>query len=122
MKRFLLMFALAAMTLAGSDLTGKWSGSIQFNHDGETKDDVAYMVLKQSGEDVTGTVGPAADKQWELKNGKIRDGKVTFDVVSPEGPTVKFNLEFDGERLKGDANGEHDGRKFSAKLDMKRAE
>ncbi len=45
---------------------------------------------------------------------------MTFDVVIDQGPTLKFDLTFDGDTIKGSANAERDGQKLQAKLELKR--
>jgi hypothetical protein len=46
-------------------VTGKWSGSFNAtNPNGETKESTAVLVLKQTGTDITGTVGPNEDEQF----------------------------------------------------------
>ena len=120
--RILFAMLVAAATLAAGDLTGKWSGSFNFTRpDGEKRDDQAYMVLKQEGETVTGTVGPNVDRQWPLKNGKLQGQKLTFEV-QPEGdgPLVKFDLTFEGERIHGEAKAQSNEGQLQAKLDLKR--
>ena len=38
------------------------------------------MDLKLDGAKVTGTAGPDQSKQWAIKNGKLQEGKLTFEV------------------------------------------
>ncbi|MEP7341576.1 MAG: hypothetical protein ABI977_27845 [Acidobacteriota bacterium] len=110
---------LASALMAAEDLTGKWSGSFIITMDGETKDDVAYMVLKQSGTELTGTAGPSTDQQWAIQKGKIEGNKITFEVQS-DGPLLKFELALADGHLKGDAKAEHDGHSMKAAVDVQR--
>jgi hypothetical protein len=125
MKTLICLLLLTGLTLTAGELTGKWSGKFDITTaDGENKPDSAVMNLKVDGTKVTGTAGPNEDQQWEIKNGKLEAGKLTFEVL-PEGDEDKgllvFDLVFDGETIRGTASG-HDGdNKLSAKVDLKRA-
>ena len=110
---------LASAVLAADDLTGKWAGSFIISIDGQTKDDVAYMVLTQKGTELTGTVGPNTDQQWPILKGKVEGNKVTFEVQS-DGPLVKFELTLADGHLKGEAKAEHDGQTMKAAVDVQR--
>ncbi len=114
-----LMAAPQATSKAVEDMTGKWSGSFLITMDGETKDDTAYMVLKQTGTALTGTAGPSADQQWDIQKGKIEGSKVTFEV-NADGPTLKFELTLADGHLKGNANAELDGKALKAAVDVQR--
>jgi hypothetical protein len=102
------------------DLTGKWNGSFIMTVDGQQNDDVAFMTLTQKGDVITGTAGPSLDEQWPIANGKIDGGKITFDVHA-QGPLIHFTLALVDGRLKGEAQGEMEGRKLSAVVDLGRS-
>ena len=112
---------MVGAAIAG-ELTGKWSGSFnQLRPDGTAGDEGgALMVLKLAGKVVTGTAGPDESRQMAISNGKLEGRKLTFEVVQDGGPTLKFDLTFDGETIKGAANGERGGQQMSAKVDLKR--
>lgn len=114
-----LLLLLACPLIAAEDLTGKWSGSFIISMDGQTKDDVAFMVLKQNGSELTGTAGPNPDQQWAIQKGKIEGNKITFEVQTDE-PLIKFNLTLADGHLKGEANAEHEGRSLKATVDVQR--
>jgi len=121
MKRLLLAAVALATLVFAADLTGQWTGSFDMTApDGSTNPSTAYLDLKVSGGTVTGTAGPDENKQHPISNGKLEGKKLTFDLVPENGPTLKFDLVYDGETIKGTATGEHDGQKMSAKLDVKR--
>ncbi|HYK87702.1 MAG TPA: hypothetical protein VE398_02960 [Acidobacteriota bacterium] len=113
----------SVVVLGAGKLSGKWSGSFDISSsDGESHPDSAFMVLKENGGTVEGTAGPNADEQMEIRNGKLDGDKLTFEVVK-EGGTIKFDLVFEGDSIKGTAEGQRpDGVKMTAKLDLKRAE
>jgi len=123
MKRLIgvagLVLLLATGLLAAEDLTGKWSGSFTMTRDGQTKDDTVYMVLKQSGAELTGTAGPNVNQQWPILKGKIEGAKVTFEVQTDE-PLIQFELTLADGHLKGDARAEHQGRSMKAVVDAQR--
>jgi len=115
----LLTSALMASSKAPEDLTGKWSGSFVITMDGETRDDAAYMDLKQSGTELTGTAGPNADQQWTIQKGKVEGNKATFEVQT-DAPLIKFELTLADGHLKGEAKAEHEGRTMKAAVDLQR--
>jgi hypothetical protein len=102
------------------DLTGKWDGSFIMTMDGQQNEQAAHMVLTQKGTALTGTAGPNPDRQWAIVNGKVDGAKVTFDLQS-DGPILKFTLTLVDGRLKGDAAGEQEGMKLTAKVDVGRS-
>ena len=116
MHRLAMLLLIASLALAG-DLTGKWSGT--FAPSDSSTPTGAYMDLKLSGRSVTGTAGPDETHQKEISNGKLEGNKLTFEVAQ-DGRTLKFDLTFDGESIKGVASAEKDGQRMSAKLDLKR--
>jgi len=61
-------------------VTGKWSGTHAADPNAEAKESTALLVLKQSGSDITGTVGPNADEQFPIQKGKIDGDKITLEV------------------------------------------
>ena len=123
MRRFLCFLALTALvgvSIAEVNVTGNWSGSFNVTRpDGETKDSTALLKLKQSGADITGTVGPNEDEQSTIQKGRIVGDKITLEAEH-EGHTIKFNLVLAGERMTGEANMSGDGETATAKLDVTR--
>jgi len=111
---------LAPVLLAADDITGKWSGSFVITFpDGETKDSMAFMDLKQNGVELTGTAGEGPDKQWAIQKGKVDGNKITFEVQTDE-PLVKFELTLIDGHLKGEAKAEHEGKSMKAAVDLQR--
>lgn len=109
-----------ALTAAAADINGKWSGSFTTeNGDNGT----AYVILKQSGDTLTGTAGPNAGEQWPGLQGTVSGSKVSFQVKSASDGTVyNCSLALDGDHLKGDVTfTSADGQSGKAKLDLTRA-
>ena len=79
------------------------------------------LILKQSGNGLTGTAGPSEEKQFPIQNGKIDGDKVTFDIDAG-GPTMHFELLATEKRLSGSVHAEHEGETRNAKLDVTRSE
>lgn len=124
MKTLLLsLFALAALAglaMADTNVTGNWSGSFNItNPSGESKDATAFLMLKQTGGDITGTVGPNEDEQFPIQKGKIEGDKITL-VAEHDGHTIQLDLVLSADRITGEANMSGDEGKIKAKLDLKR--
>ena len=118
MTKILCCLLLASMAMF-ADVTGKWSGSFDATDpDGQTQAHKAFMVLKQSGDAITGTAGPDEDRQFSIKVGKIEGDKITLEVVLDDGGVLKFDLTLADGHIKGDVKGEVGDRKMSAKLDV----
>ena len=119
MTRILCCFLLTAMAMF-ADVTGKWSGSFDVTApDGQTKASTAFLVLKQSGDAITGTAGPNERQQFTIKVGKIEGDKIALEVAHENGLVIKFDLTLAGGHLKGNASGENEeGQKMTAKLDV----
>jgi hypothetical protein len=118
---FLMLAALAGVALADVSVTGKWSGSFNpTDSNGESKESTALLVLKQSGSDITGTVGPNEDEQFAIQKGKIEGDKITL-VVDHDGSTMTFNLLLAADRITGEAQMSRDGETKKAKIDVSRA-
>jgi len=120
--RSLMVIVLAAgFALADANVTGKWSGSFNASDpNGDSKESTAIMVLKQTGSDITGTVGPNDDEQFEIRKGKIEGDKITLEVEQ-EGHTLTFNLVLAADRITGEARLSRDGQTRTAKIDVTRA-
>jgi hypothetical protein len=124
MRTLLCILVLAFSGIATADdvsATGKWSGSFKISHaNGETEDSTAILVLKQTGTEITGTVGPDEDKQLPIQKGKIEGTKITLEADN-QGRTIKFALVLSGDHITGEASmSEDDGGIGKAKLDVTR--
>jgi hypothetical protein len=117
----LVLAALAGAAFADVDVTGKWSGSFTMTGpDGETKDGTALLILKQTGADITGTVGPNEDERFTIQKGKIEGDKITLEA-DHGGHTMKIDLVLAADRITGEAHMEADGQTLKAKIDVSRA-
>jgi hypothetical protein len=122
MKTIFYSLVLFAMTLSAADLTGKWSGTYDVTiSDGQTLKGRVYMVLTQSGSDLTGTIGPDEQQQSQITKGKVENERITFENQT-EGPLMRFELRLVDEHIRGEGRGDMEGMKIQAKLEMARAE
>jgi hypothetical protein len=97
----------AAHAAADPDFSGKWSGSFEIHFaDGRVIQDSAWLTLRQAGTTVTGTVGPKADQQGDIRETVTKGKRLEFIADSTRGKTLKFELERNGEELSGVATGE----------------
>ena len=124
MRTLLCLFVLAALAcaaIADVDVTGKWSGSFNITGpNGETKDGTALLMLKQSGTDITGSVGPNEDEQFVIQKGKIEGDKITLEA-DHGGNIMKIDLVLAADRITGEAHMSADGQTLKAKIDVSRA-
>jgi len=124
MRTLLCLFVLAALAcaaIADVDVTGKWSGSFNMTGpNGETKDGTALLMLKQSGTDITGSVGPNEDEQFVIQKGKIEGDKITLEA-DHGGNTMKIDLVLAVDRITGEAHMSAEGQTLKAKIDVSRA-
>lgn len=122
MKTLLCALALSTLTLLGADVTGKWSGTFEMTREGEAHSGGAYMILKQEGNKITGTVGASADQQFPIKMGTIEENRVHLEIVPDQGPAlVKLDLKLEAEdHMLGDLTAEGGDGGFKGKIDLKR--
>lgn len=92
-----VMLAMAVSAWA-ADVTGKWTGSMTLNSGG---DQPAFVMLKQSGEVLTGSQGPSQDHQFPITSGRF-DGKQVTIEAHPGGAVFKLSMKLDGNKLTGD--------------------
>ena len=105
-----LVLALAFAWLAGgvraedkkaSGVTGTWKSTFT-NNDGQTIE--TTYKLKQEGEKLTGTVKRGEGEERKIEEGKVKDGKVSFQLTFERDGnkrTVKFEGELSGDTIKG---------------------
>ena len=103
-----------------ADVTGKWSGTVVMKMpDGQTQAQPAWMSLKQANGALTGTAGPSADRQSEIKDGKVDGDRLEFKITV-EDAMVMIKLRTEGDGLKGDAIIDTPDGKMTGALDLKR--
>ena len=122
LRCFLVLAALISFAVAADiDVSGKWSGSFNATgQNGEIKETTAVMLLKQSGTDISGTVGPSDDAQFAIQKGKIEGDKITLEA-DHDGHTIRFDLVLADNRISGDVSMSVEGQTAKAKIDVTRA-
>jgi len=114
MKRIAVALLASCLCLA-ADVTGKWSGTLEFRGGGPPTPSV--VLLKQDGQKVTGTGGPSDADQQPLEDGKIEGDKLTFRFQG-----VQVTLTVSGDRMEGEFSARRsEGPPMVAKLALKRA-
>jgi hypothetical protein len=120
--KHILLFMWTAVSLLAADATGKWTGTLTVpTSNGGERPGPAYLILKQEGGKITGTVGPDANERHTIQNGKAENGNLTFEVASGAS-TMKFALQQTGDEIKGEVTRERDGQTQTARLAVKRDE
>ena len=111
-------------TPSASDVTGNWNGTLKPD-DPSQGEETGLLILKQDGSAVTGTAGPNVDQRFPIAKGKIattKDGTMlTFELTSPSGMVMQFEMKLADGHLKGSAKAEMGGQKRSAVVDFTRA-
>lgn len=86
----------AGAALASGDVTGRWQGTLKV----QGNDIPGYLVLKQDGQQLSGTAGPSAEKQIEISKATVDGDRITIEAK--QGDTVLgFELRLEDGQLKG---------------------
>ena len=117
---FLVLAVLAVAAVADVDVSGKWSGTFNMTGPDGDKDGTAILNLKQSGSDISGSVGPSEDEQFPIQKGKIEGDKISLEA-DHGGHTMKIDLVLADNRITGEAQMEAEGQTLKAKIDVSRA-
>src|SRR5215469_10013997 len=101
----LVLFFAAVSMHAQQNVSGRWQGSFDVpGPNGAMQHDTAFLILQQNGTQVTGSAGQNEEKQTPLSDGLFKDGVLTFGL-HVRGTTVQFNLNLEGDHLRGTATG-----------------
>jgi hypothetical protein len=104
------------------NITGKWSGSLEIHKpDGEVDQTTALLILNQSGDTVTGTLGPNDEDQMAIKQGKVVGSEIQLNAEMNNGTPISLHLHLEGDHLKGDLTSDSPDGKITGKLDLSRA-
>ncbi len=121
MRRVFLLMTVLAASLAAADLTGRWTGTVEFKGaDGEAGG--ACLELKQQGDEITGKAGPNEEDLHPISNAKFDGKRLTFQVTGPQGQVFKLALELVADdKLEGTIDGQNEaGDKMTGKLAVKK--
>ena len=114
----------APVVLAGADISGKWSGSIEVadNSGGSAITTPVRAVFEQKANLVSGRIGRREDEAAEsIRNGKVEGTKISFEVSSVETTSaMKFKLVLQGDRLEGEMKGTVDSGEIVGKVRLTR--
>jgi hypothetical protein len=75
------------------------------------------VILKQQGEETTGSLGPSKANQFPLKKGKISGKTIRMEM---ENNRIVFVLTLDGDRLNGEIDDADEPGKVLARVELKR--
>jgi hypothetical protein len=97
----LLLLPLSFAAFA-ADVSGTFQVTISMTApDGSVRKDVGLALLKQSGDVITGTIGPDQNRQNPIIEGTIKGDKVTLKIVPQPDLTMTFELTVRGDKLVG---------------------
>ena len=119
----ILVTITAAPFQSAASVSGTWAGPLIIKVDGKAVEEHVHVVLKQSGDVVTGTAGENADQQYPIRNGRLTTAQgvatLTFEFIA-NGVHSSFSLRPIDGHLKGDVRivGE-DGHPFTATAELK---
>jgi hypothetical protein len=116
MRNILLALFLFTASAMAADFTGKWSGEGVTNGEAHA----LYFVLKQMGDTVTGTSGPDASEQHDFTTIKVDGSKIVLDVTIGDNGSLHFELEGEGDSLKGTVRVKHGDTSESGTVTMKK--
>ncbi|HWR50539.1 MAG TPA: hypothetical protein VN428_05505, partial [Bryobacteraceae bacterium] len=92
MRRLLPILFLTG-ALFGADLTGRWTGMVEYKTpDGEPRSGGAFVMLKHDGDAITGKAGPTEDEAQPISNAKFDGQKLILAVTAPNGNVVRLAL------------------------------
>src|ERR1043166_8396119 len=104
MKKVFCLLELAVGLFADVNVTGNWTGTFSpVDKDGATHEGPALLKLKQTGTDITGTLGPSEDEQYPIAKGKLDGNKLTIEI-NGDGHNIRFDLVVAEDSIKGDAD------------------
>jgi len=120
MKKAFLLLPFLAFALSASDLSGKWSGTIDIEDSGTTVPIQVEFV--QKSDVVSGKVGrTGAGDEADIRNGKVDGAKISFEVVSHETSGVfKWTLALVNDQLEGEMKGSTDDGEIVGKVKLSR--
>ena len=117
-----LSFIGQARAADKKDATGTWKWKTQARNGGQERE--VTLKLKQDGEKLTGAILGANNQETEIKEGKVADGKISFNVVRERNGqtfTTKYSGKLDGDTIKGKIESERNGQTQSRDWEAKRA-
>jgi hypothetical protein len=117
----LVLLVAAPAALAADSVDGTWEWSIT-TPNGQTFEQKAK--LKQDGEKLTGVIVGRNNQETEIKDGKIKDGELSFSVTrerNGQTMTTKYSGKLSGDRIKGKTERQRDGETQSRDWEAKRA-
>jgi hypothetical protein len=119
MLKLFCCFVLSAIALF-ADVTGKWTGTGKADtSDGDAQVMTVNLDLKQTGNEVTGTVSTGESSDRFSAKGTL-DGDVLTMKVETDQATYNVTLTVSDDHMAGQANAEQGGAKVHVKLDFKR--
>jgi len=113
-----LLLIVCAWPAATTDLSGKWTGTINVVENGEAKTVPVLLILKQDGTKLTGSGGTSEDDQHAIIKGSVEGDKVTIEAVGGDNESEHYflDLTIDGDQMTGDIRkGDSDRMKMSVK-------
>jgi hypothetical protein len=115
--------AIAQSKPASADVAGNWKWTID-PQGGQTIDQ--SVKFKQDGQKLSGTFTDGFDgAAFDIKDGKLSDGQVSFTVVRPfmdaGSITLNFSGKLEGETIKGKVNFSFGDQPMSMDWNAKRA-
>jgi hypothetical protein len=106
-KLLFLVVAMAPAPFEGlaqdqADLSGTWKVTSTWGSGDRQNQNALIMIVRQNGNEITGSLGPSADEQpLAISNGRIDGDTVTFDLGNER---AKLSVKF--QRQKEKAQGE----------------
>jgi hypothetical protein len=120
MKTAFLLLPFLALALSASDISGKWSGTIDIEDSGST---IPIQVeLVQKSDVLSGKVGrTGTGDEGTIRNGKVDGTKVSFEVVSAEtSGAFKWTLTLVNDQMEGEMKGSTDDGEIVGKVKLSR--
>src|SRR6185436_552676 len=120
MKKVFWLLQCLALVLSGSDISGKWSGTIDVEDSGSTTP--VEVELVQKSDMVSGKIGrTGGGDEGTIRNGKVEGTKVSFEVISDQNNSpFKFTLTLVDNRLEGEMKGSMDQGEVVGKVKLSR--
>jgi len=108
------------MTCRAADLSGMWAGTMEAVDRPEGRlTDKHYFDVKQSGDVISGTLGPKREGPWTVQGLKLNGGKLVFEVVTSKAPNALvliYDLQVSGDEMSGRIEAKDRGIKWKLTL------